>query len=232
MAFITLITGTRKGIGYALVRHYVKCGHVVVGCSRSPFTEQLDKYDHFELDVADEPAVKSLFRYVRKKYGRLDHLINNAGIAMMNHSLTTPVSAVEKMLRTNVLGSFLFCREAAKLMRKNRFGRIVNLTTVAIPLRLEGESVYAASKHAVLMLTEILAKEYANLGITINAVGPGPVQTDLIKNVGTQTLEKLLGRLSISEYTTAKDICNVIDFFLQPESRLITGQHIYIGGVQ
>src|SRR5262245_46342582 len=147
---VTLVTGSRKGIGRFLVEHYVQKGHQVIGCSRSDIDWALDGYDHHLADVSDESAVKTLFANVRKRYGRLDHLINNAGIASMNHSLLTPLSTVHNILNTNFVGTFLFCREAAKLMKNRRYGRIVNLTTVALPLKLEGEAIYVASKAAVL----------------------------------------------------------------------------------
>lgn len=103
------------------------------------------------------------------------YLINNAGIAAMNHAMPTPADSIQKVLNTNVPGTFLFCRDAAKLMKKNRFGRIVNFSTVAAPLKLEGEAAYAASKATVVTLTQILAREFAELGITVNAVGPTPI---------------------------------------------------------
>jgi 3-oxoacyl-[acyl-carrier protein] reductase len=141
------------------------------------------------------------------------------------------MSTVHQILRTNVGGTFLFCREAAKLMRKRRSGRIVNFATVATPLKLEGEAVYAASKAAIVSLTQVLARELGPLGITVNAVGPTPVKTDLIRAVPEQKLEALLQRQAIPRYGEFRDISNVIDFFLQPESDFVTGQVIYLGGV-
>ena len=228
---ITLITGSRKGIGKYLAHHYVKHGHRVIGCSRESCDWQLEGYEHISLDVADEEAVKGLFRSIRKKYAQLDHLINNAGIAVMNHSLLTPVSTVHRILSTNVLGTFLFCREAAKIMKTKSFGRIVNFTTIAVPLKLEGEAAYAASKAAVVSLTEILAREFAEFGITVNAVGPGPIQTDLIRSVPVEKIERLLQRLAIPRFCTFEDLTNVIDFFLKSESGFVTGQTIFLGGV-
>jgi len=130
---ITLITGTRKGIGRRLAEHYLDAGHQVEGCSRSEPDDALlarEGYCHHTLDVGDEAAVTALFSDLRKRHGRLDHLINNAGIASMNHSLLTPASTVARVLETNVLGTFNFCRGAAKLMKKKRYGRIVNFSTV------------------------------------------------------------------------------------------------------
>ena len=228
---ITLITGTRKGIGKFLAEHYVRQGHLVIGCSRSEIDWSLGGYEHYIADVADEAAVKRLFSAIRKKYGRLDHLINNAGVASMNHCILTPLSTVHNVLNTNVVGTFLFCREAAKLMQKRRYGRIVNFSTVAVPLKLEGEAIYAASKAAIISLTEVLARELAEFGITVNSVGPTPVETDLIRSVPEDKLDALLARLAIPRLGTFQDIANVIDFYLRKESAFITGQTIYLGGV-
>ena len=180
---VMLITGTRKGIGKYLVEYYADKGFNVIGCSRGNNEYEIKGYKHFCLDVADENAVKKMFNTIRKDYGRLDILINNAGIASMNHILLTPKKTVEKIFNTNVIGTFLFCREAAKLMKKKDCGRIVNFATVATPLKLEGEAIYAASKAAIVSLTEIMAKELADMNITVNAVGPTPIKTDLIRSV-------------------------------------------------
>nr|WP_263325089.1 SDR family oxidoreductase [Neobacillus sp. Marseille-Q6967] len=228
---ITLITGTRKGIGKYLAEHYVSQGHIVIGCSRNEPDWTLDGYDHYKVDVSDEKGVKALFSSIKKKYGRLDHLINNAGIASMNHFLLTPISTVNKILNTNVVGTFLFSREAAKLMQKGGYGRIVNFTTVAAPLKLEGESIYAASKAAVISFTEVIARELSSYGITVNSIGPTPIETDLIGSVPKEKLEALINRQAIKRYGTVEDVANAVDFFLQKESSFITGQTLFLGGV-
>ncbi|KOR37682.1 MULTISPECIES: SDR family NAD(P)-dependent oxidoreductase [Planktothricoides] len=228
---ITLITGTRKGIGKFLAEHYVAQGHHVIGCSRGEIDWKLDGYIHYVADVADEKAVQAIFADLRQTYGRLDHLINNAGMASMNHSLLTPVSTVHKLLDTNVVGTFLFCREAAKLMKKNKYGRIVNFTTIAVPLKLAGEAIYVASKAAVLSLTEVLAREFAEFGITVNSVGPVPIETDLIRAVPKEKIDQLLAKQAIHRLGTCEDVANVIDFYLKKESGLVTGQNLFLGGV-
>ena len=228
---ITLITGTRKGIGRFLAEHYAAQGHTVIGCSRSPIDWELEGYTHHIVDVHDEPAVKALFSSIRRQYKRLDNLINNAGVAAMNHSMMTPISQVENVLATNFTGTFLFAREASKLMKKNNYGRIVNFSTVASPLKLEGEAVYASSKSAVLTLTEILARELAEFGITVNAIGPTPIETDLIAAVPKNKIDELIERQGIKRRGEMTDVSNVIDFFLQRESNFVTGQKLFLGGV-
>ncbi|MBF0229495.1 MAG: SDR family oxidoreductase [Desulfamplus sp.] len=228
---VTLITGTSRGIGRFLANHYLEQGHKVIGCSRKPADWIHPNYEHHIADVAQESDVKQVLKAVRTNHGRLDNLINNAGIAAMNHFLLTPTSVVEKVFNTNVVGTFLFCRESARLMKKNNFGRIVNFSTVAVPLKLEGEAVYAASKAAVICLTQVAAREFAEFGITVNAVGPTPIKTDLIAGVSEEKIEALLNRQAIPRFGTFEDVANVIDFFLKKESSFITGQVVMLGGV-
>lgn len=227
---VTLITGARTGLGRYLAEHYLAQGHVVVGCARGASDLQHPQYTHFQADVADEAAARPVFKHLRQQ-GGLTNLINNAGVASMNHALLTPLSSLQRVFQTNVQGCFLYAREAAKLMQRARYGRIVNLTTVATALRLEGEAVYAASKAAVLNLTQILARELGPLGITVNAVGPTPIKTDLIRGVPEAKIQALLDRQAIRRFGEPADLANVIDFFLRPESDFITGQNIYLGGV-
>ena len=228
---VMVITGTRKGIGRYLTEYYLNKGFILIGCDLQETDLNHQNYKHFCLDVADEKAVKKMISAISKKYNKIDYLINNAGIASMNHSLLTPLSVVEKIFKTNVFGTFVFCREVAKIMSKNKFGRIINFSTVGVPFRLEGECVYTASKSSIETITRILAKELSHLNITINAVGPTPIETDLIKNVPKEKINSLLSKQAIKKFSNYNDVTNVIDFFLNDKSSMISGQIIYLGGI-
>ncbi len=231
MSRVIIITGTRKGIGKELAGYYLNNNDIVIGCSRGEATITHKNYRHFMLDVSDEKAVVSMIRNAKKEFGRIDILLNNAGIASMNHFLTTSFQTVHNMFATNFFGTFLFSREVSKVMMKQKFGRIVNYTTVASALRLDGEAIYAASKSAIENFTQTIAKEVASYGITVNAIGPTPVETDLIKAVPKNKIQELLEKQAIKRFGNFEDIKNIIDYFIDKKSNFITGKIIYLGGV-
>lgn len=231
MSRIFFITGTSKGLGKALSEHYLSLGDTVVGCSRSEPTIVHENYLHMAVNVTDEAQVVGAIREVKQRFGRIDVLINNAGIASMNHLTMTPFAKAREIFSTNFLGSFLCLREISKVMVRQRHGRIINFSTVAVALNLEGEAVYAASKAAIESLTRIAAKELGDFNITVNAVGPTPIETDLIRNVPKDKIAALLQRQAVKRFGTASDLSNVIDFFIREESAFVTGQVLYLGGV-
>jgi 3-oxoacyl-[acyl-carrier protein] reductase len=231
MARIIIITGTRKGIGYYLANEYLQNGDIVYGCSRRACDIQHENYHHTCLDVSDEAQVVSFVRDIYKAHKRIDVLINNAGIASMNHFLLTPYATAQRVFNTNFMGTFLVSREVSKYMVKNKGGRIVNYSTVAVALNLQGELVYSASKAAIEQLTRVLAGEIGQSGVTVNAVGPTPIDTDLIKNVPAEKIQELISHQSIKRLGKYEDVKNVIDFYLSPASDFITGQVVYLGGI-
>ncbi|WP_034584053.1 SDR family NAD(P)-dependent oxidoreductase [Helicobacter pametensis] len=238
---VFLITGTRKGIGKELSLHFLNQGHIVCGCSRGESSIHHNNYRHFQLDVNHESDVINMVKAIKKEFGQIDVLLNNAGIASMNHLLLTPYKTMNNIFSTNVFGTFLFMREVGKIMsqasRKLKAKgetphfRIINFATVATPLRLEGEAIYASSKAAIVNLTQVASFELAEFGITVNAIGPTPVPTDLIKSVPKAKLDALLQRQAIKRFGEFKDCLNVIEFFIDERSDFISGQVIYLGGI-
>ena len=146
----------------------------------------------------------------------------------MNHCLTTPIASIRQAFDVNSFGTFLISREAAKIMAKQRVGRIINIVSVAVPLALAGEAAYVASKAAVVALTSVLASELAPLGITVNAVGPGPMHTDMTRGLSRGQIDEVLNRLAQPSYSTIEDVINVLDFYMSKSSSAITCQTIYL----
>lgn len=226
-----LITGATKGLGRALTDYFLAQGDTVFGCARSQSDLAHEQYHHFQVDVADSGAVAQVFFDLRKKIKHLDAVINNAGVASMNAFALTPEHTLSHIFDVNVKGTIFFCQKALGLLRRSEHPRIVNTSTVAVPLQLEGESIYAASKSAVETLTRIIAKEYGSFGITCNAVGPSPIDTALIQGVPKDKIEKLIRRQAVKKMATPEDVIHIIDFFLKPESDMISGQVMYLGGI-
>jgi len=229
---VALITGTSQGLGQFLAQQYLAAGARVFGCAVVPDeTLRHERYRFAQLDVTDEKAVAAWVQGAARQAGRIDILVNNAGVASMNHSLLMPAETAKRLLLVNTLGTFLASRECAKIMQRARFGRIVNFSSVAVPLRLEGEAMYAAAKAANEEFTRVFAREVAAFGITCNAVGPSPIPTDLIRNVPKDRIDALVGRMAIKRLGSKEDLWPVISFLTSEEAGYITGQVIYLGGV-
>lgn len=227
---VTLITGTSKGIGKALKEHYQKQGHIVLGCSRT-YVDNEESYTHYTLDVTNENEVLHMFKDIKKQFNRLDNLINNIGAKSTNLAILTPLDDIRKVFQTNYETVFLCCREAAKLMKKNQYGRIVNFSSILVPIGQTGESAYVSSKSAVESLSIILSKEFLPYGITVNVIGPTLTETDMIADLTDEQKENLLQKTTLKKYSTYADIFNVVDFYLKKESAFITGQRLYLGGI-
>lgn len=229
---VILITGTRKGIGRYLVEHFVNSGFDVIGCSRKPVDYEFKNYRHFCLDISDEAKVKQMFAEIRKTYNRLDVLVNNAGIISTNYALLTPLQTVQNVFATNFVGTFLSCREAAKIMQKNRYGRIVNISTISVCVSPPGTSIYSASKAAVEQFSKVLAKEVTSFGITSNTLSLSFVkESGMAEKMSKKIIEETLEKTISKSWLSINDIANAIDFLISPNSSKVTGQTIYLGGV-
>jgi 3-oxoacyl-[acyl-carrier protein] reductase len=205
-----LITGTSQGLGRALAERLLADGWIVHGFARGAQTLAHERFTAHVVDITDEAVVRTAVASIAES-GRIDLLVNNAGAASMNAFLLTPGSVAENLMRVNYLGSFHCLQAVGKVMVRQRAGRIVNVTTVAVPLSLEGEAAYVASKAAVEALTKVAAKELAASGIIVSAVGFGPIDTQLTRAVPKAALAKINDAIGRPEGTT---MAQAVDFIL------------------
>lgn len=229
---LILVTGTSAGIGRGLAERLIEKGHNVLGCSRRPGPQIAESYKHFKVDLASAAEIKAMFFEIRQEYGFLDALINNAGAAVMNPFLLTPDAEIERLFGINVLAMFRCTREAAKLMQKSEASpSILNLSTVAVPWSIPGQSVYAASKSAVEQATRSLAQELAAMKVRINTIGLPPVRTAMTRSVKSAKIDLLIERQAIKRMCTIDDILGPVEFLLSPAAGFVTGETLFLGGV-
>jgi 3-oxoacyl-[acyl-carrier protein] reductase len=185
-----LITGTSQGLGRALAERLLADGWIVHGFARGAQTLAHERFRAHVVDVTYEAAVRTAVATIAES-GQIDLLVNNAGAASMNALLLTPGETAERLMRVNYLGTFHCLQAVGKVMVRQRAGRIVNVTTVAVPLALEGEAAYVASKAAVEALSKVAAKELATQGVCVVALGLGPVDTRLTRAVPKAALARI-----------------------------------------
>lgn len=227
---VMVITGTSRGIGRGMAEHFVAKGYRVLGCSRGPATLEMEGYHHTQVDVGDEHQVRSWVRHIKNDFNRIDVLVCNAGLVRSALLMTvTPGEVLETFLRTHVAGTYYVCREVSKIMILRKYGRIITVSSLGVPLHLEGTSAYSATKSAIVEMTKILAKELAPLGITCNVLGPALIMTEPAQAMGQEWVDRLLEKQTIKRTVTIEEICNVVSFFAAPESGCITGQVINMG---
>jgi len=229
MPSTALITGSSQGLGRALAERLLADGWIVHGFARG---EQALGHSHFHahrVDVTDESAVRAAVASIAAA-GRIDLLVNNAGAASMNALLLTPAETAERLMRVNYLGTFHCLQAVGKVMVRQRGGRIVNLTTVAVPLALEGEAAYVASKAAVEALTRVAAKELAGQGVRLFALGFGPVDTRLTRTVPRDALAKIDQAIGRPQGTS---LAQAVDFILAKisDASVPAGSIHYLGQV-
>ena len=229
---VMLITGTSRGIGKYLTDYYLSKGFRVIGCSRSPCATINKNYQHIIADLSKEEEIINIFRIIRNEYKKLDYLINNAAInpAILNVAFL-PYQTIQNIFRINVFALIMFCREAIKIMGRNKFGRIVNMGSMATRHEVAGEALYTATKASVNAFTKVLSKEVSDLGITVNVLAPSAIETDLSKAINQDALRDILNRNAIKRYGNLIDVSNSIDYLIKNESQSVTGQIIYLGGV-
>lgn len=229
---IVLVTGARRGVGRLLAEHFLAEGAQVIGFSRHEDDEfAAPGYTPLAVDVGDPDSVARGFEQVRKQFGRVDIVINNAAVLTSQYAMIMPAGAAKGMLDANILGTFLVSREAAKLMRKSKWGRIINIGSMAASLEPMGDSIYAATKAAIATLANVMAKEFAAMNITCNTLGITAIETDMLGQLPKDKIDAVIAGLPLPRYATAEDIFNVVDFFASERSGYVTAQTVFLGGV-
>jgi len=228
---IVLITGASRGIGKGTSLYLLEQGAKVIGFSKGNSTISDKNYYHFSVDIRDTMKIRKTFFEISKKFAKVDILINNAAVLTSQYSMIMPAEKAKEMVEVNLLGTFFVSREAAKIMRKAKWGRIINIGSMASRLEPMGDSIYAATKSAVITLANIMAKEFSNINITCNTLGITAFETDMLKQLPRDKIDKIIADLPVPRYAKLDDIFNVIDFFVSEKSSYITAQTIFLGGI-
>ncbi|MCV2360821.1 SDR family oxidoreductase [Paucibacter sp. TC2R-5] len=228
---VVLITGARRGVGRLLTEHFLAGEARVIGFNRHEDEDELPGYTSMAVDIADPASVAQGFARIRQEFGQIDIVINNAAQLVSQYAMIMPAAAAKTMLEVNILGTFLVSREAAKLMRKPKWGRIINIGSMASSLEPMGDSVYAASKAAISTLANVMAREFAAFNVTCNTLAITAIETDMLAQLPKDKIDAVVAGLPLPRYAQPDDIFNVVDFFASERSAYVTAQTVYLGGV-
>jgi len=230
-----LITGSSRGVGLEVTKHFINNGATVIGLSRGKSIYENERYNHYSVDLANPESIIDCFKNsISKDFKKIDIVINNAAVLTSQYSMIMPVKNVIDMVNVNLLGVFFVSREAAKLMRSKDPGRIINIGSMATSLEPIGDSIYAATKVGINTLANVMAKELSSMNITCNTLAITAFETDMLNShspIAQVKIKEIINNLPLPRISTADDIFNVIDFFASDRSSYITAQIIYLGGI-
>lgn len=233
---IAIVTGAAKGIGKAIVTRLVAQNYFVIAVDVDKLSGKklICEYDESNVrfakaDICKEKIVQLFFEKIIKEYKRVDVLVNNAGIIRDNKIWNMSIDDFDSVIDVNLRGTWLMCREAAKIMRQQKSGRIVNIASRAW-LGNSGQSNYSASKAGVVGLTRVLALELGKYNVCVNAVAPGLIDTPLTQKLEKEVLQKLIEAQPTKTMGKPEDVANVVAFLASEETNFITGQTIYVDG--
>ena len=230
-----LVTGATGGIGHALVKKFVSLNANVLATGTK--TEKLDSLKKefpniniLKFDISDHSKIEEFVENVYSQLVGLDVLINNAGINKDNLSIRMKEDEWKKVIDINLGSTFLLCRSAIKKMLKNKYGRIVNITSIVGHTGNLGQANYAASKAGIIGMTKSLAIEYAKKNITLNCVSPGFIKTNMTENILENVKAMLTSRIPMSKLGSGEDVANSVAFLSSDEASYITGETIHVNG--
>lgn len=235
-----LVSGATRGIGKAIAEAFLDQGARLIGIyagnseAAAQFAEENHRHaDHFELhrcNVGRESEVTELFATIEEKYQGLEVLVNNAGIRRDALLALMQLDQWQEVLNTNLTGSYLMARAAVLLMLKNRYGRIINITSPVANLGFAGQANYAASKAGQIAFSKSLAKEVARKKITVNCVSPGFIGTDFISDLPEEQLSAYKKMVPMRRFGTPREVADAVLFLASPAASYITGITLDVHG--
>lgn len=235
-----VVTGGSRGIGRAICEELARGGANVVLCyagraeaAQETVTACEDlgaKALAVQCNVADEAQVKALMDAAVKEFGRIDILVNNAGVTRDGLVMMMKEADFDAVIDTNLKGTFLCMKAVSRIMMKQRYGRIVNLSSVVGLRGNPGQANYSASKAGVIGLTKSLAKELSSRHVTVNAVAPGFIDTDMTRVLSEDVKNAILSQVTLGTFGQAEDVARAVAFFAAETSGYITGQVLCVDG--
>ncbi|KQC07112.1 MAG: 3-oxoacyl-ACP reductase [Smithella sp. SDB] len=235
-----IITGGTRGIGAGISLAFLQAGATVIATYsvndaaanefKNKYEQNSSRLDIQKYDVSSSKEVKSFFKYLDEKYPSLEVLVNNSGIRQDAIAALMNDEQWEKVLDVNLTGTFYMSREIIPRFMSNRFGRIINISSLGADIGFQGQANYAASKAGQLALTKSLSKEVAKKGITVNCVMPGFIDTELIKDLPEEQRKEYLKMIPQKRFGKVEDVAHAVLFLASREASYITGTSIKVAG--
>lgn len=234
-----VVTGASKGIGRAVAKEFANNGYNVVICYNKSVSDaqqllnevsQTTRAIAVKVDVSNEDDVKNMVEIIKKTFGNIDVLVNCAGVSDTRLLIDSTKDDYDFVFDTNMRGTYNTCKLVGREMLSNQSGKIINISSIWGVLGGSCESVYSASKGAIIAFTKALAKELGPNGINVNAVAPGFIQTDMTKNVTEEIRREIMNNSALGRLGTPEDVAGVVSFLASEKSNFITGQVIGVDG--
>ena len=236
MAEVALITGSSRGIGLEIAKHLAKAGYQVILNGRSEIKEDVlnqfvdapEPVAQVTGDVSDFDGAKAIIDEVIERFGKIDVLVNNAGITRDGLIMRMKEEDFDAVLSTNLKGTFNMCRHITQPMLKQRKGTIINMSSVVGVIGNAGQTNYAASKAGVIGLTKALARELASRKITVNAIAPGYIETEMTDVLSDKIKDTMLSQIPLKRFGQTEEIAQTVEFLI--ENKYMTGQVLEVNG--
>jgi len=230
---IVLVTGASRGIGRAAANKLSKTGFNVIGTATSQKgVDQINQEGMYGLilNLNDKKSIESMWENIIDNFNCVDILINNAGITKDNIIARMSVDEWEEVINIHLNATFYMCQRATKLMMKNRFGRVINISSTSATIGNRGQGNYAAAKAGIEAFTRTLAREFGSRGITANNIAPGFIDTDMTKFLSEEERDNIQKDIPLNRFGKPEEVADLINFLASDEASYITGQTIHLNG--